>query len=56
MPIILRLQEDVGLIAINDTLILESCIYKLLKKYFRNEKYYIDIVELFHEVIIFFLY
>jgi len=42
--------EDVGLIAINDTLILESCIYKLLKKYFRNEKYYIDIVELFHEI------
>jgi len=42
--------EDVGLIAINDTLILESCIYKLLKKYFRNEKYYIDVVELFHEI------
>ncbi|ORX75850.1 farnesyl pyrophosphate synthase [Anaeromyces robustus] len=43
-------KEEVGLIAVNDTLILESCIYKLLKKYFRNEKYYIDLVELFHEV------
>lgn len=42
--------EDVGLIAINDTLILESCIYKLLKKYFKKEKYYVDILELFHEI------
>ncbi|ORY03706.1 farnesyl pyrophosphate synthase [Basidiobolus meristosporus CBS 931.73] len=41
--------EKVGLVAINDSFILESCIYKLFKKYFRQEKYYIDLVELLHE-------
>lgn len=36
--------------AINDAFLLESAIYLLLKKYFRQEKYYIDLLELFHEV------
>jgi hypothetical protein len=38
------------MIAINDAFILESAIYFFLKKYFRQDPYYIDIVELFHEV------
>ncbi|PIA18319.1 terpenoid synthase [Coemansia reversa NRRL 1564] len=42
-------RKDVGILAINDSFILESCIYRLLKKYFRSEPYYIGIVELFHE-------
>ncbi|XP_013413552.1 farnesyl pyrophosphate synthase [Lingula anatina] len=42
-------KEGVGLIAINDSFFLEMCIYQILKKYFREETYYIDIVELFHE-------
>ncbi len=42
--------EKVGLIAINDAFMLEAAIYWLLKKHFRSEAYYIDIVELFHEV------
>jgi hypothetical protein len=29
---------------------LEAAIYFLLKKHFRNEKYYVDLLELFHEV------
>ena len=41
---------NVGMIAINDAFMLESSIYLLLKKYFREEKYYIDLIELFHEV------
>ncbi|KAJ2848027.1 Farnesyl pyrophosphate synthetase [Coemansia brasiliensis] len=41
--------EGVGVMAINDAFILESAIYRLLKKYFREEPYYIDLVELFHE-------
>lgn len=41
---------DVGMIAINDAFMLESSIYILLKKYFKQEKYYVDVVELFHEV------
>ncbi|KAH0600227.1 hypothetical protein MHUMG1_01223 [Metarhizium humberi] len=42
-------QEGVGMIAINDSFILESSIYVLLRKYFRSHPAYIDIVELFHE-------
>ena len=41
---------EVGEIAINDAFMLEAAIYKLLKSHFRNEKYYIDVTELFHEV------
>ncbi|CAG8753833.1 14887_t:CDS:2 [Dentiscutata erythropus] len=42
--------EGVGTIAINDSFILESSIYFFLKKYFRQEPYYVDLLELFHEV------
>lgn len=44
------LAPNVGMVAINDAFLLESAIYVLLKKHFRQEKSYIDIVELFHEV------
>lgn len=44
------LMPNVGMIAINDAFMLESAIYVLLKKYFRQEKYYVDLMELFHEV------
>ena len=42
-------RPKVGMIAINDALMLESSIYLLLKKNFRNHPRYIDMVELFHE-------
>lgn len=29
---------------------LEAAIYYLLKKHFRQESYYVDLLELFHEV------
>jgi len=41
---------NVGMIAINDAFMLESAIYILLKKYFRDDKCYVDLMELFHEV------
>jgi len=41
---------NVSMIAINDSFMLESAIYILLKKYFRSDKSYIDLLELFHEV------
>ncbi|KAK3117454.1 Farnesyl pyrophosphate synthetase [Teratosphaeriaceae sp. CCFEE 6253] len=44
------LAPNVGMIAINDAFMLETSIYILLKKYFRQEKYYVDLMELFHEV------
>ncbi|KAI8322663.1 farnesyl pyrophosphate synthase [Martensiomyces pterosporus] len=42
-------RKDVGITAINDAFILEACIYRLLKKYFRSEPYYIDLFELLQE-------
>jgi farnesyl diphosphate synthase len=44
------LMPKVGMIAINDAFMLEAAIFVLLKKYFRQEEYYVDLMELFHEV------
>ena len=44
------LMPTVGMIAINDAFMLESSIYLLLRKYFRQEQCYTDLMELFHEV------
>lgn len=44
------LAENVGNIAINDSFMLEGAIYILLKKYFRQDSYYVDLLDLFHEV------
>ncbi|KAL8280658.1 hypothetical protein RQP46_006981 [Phenoliferia psychrophenolica] len=41
--------EAVGEIAINDSFMLEASIYYLLKKHFRQDKFYVDILELFLE-------
>jgi farnesyl diphosphate synthase len=41
---------DVSLNAINDSFILESCVYKILKRYFQNERYYYQLVDIFLEV------
>ncbi|KAF2402664.1 ERG20 farnesyl diphosphate synthase [Trichodelitschia bisporula] len=41
---------NVGMIAINDAFMLESAIYILLKKYFRTDPAYVDLIELFHDV------
>lgn len=41
--------EGIGTMAINDSFYLEAAIYKILKKYFRSESYYVDLMELFHE-------
>ena len=38
------------MVAINDSFVLESFIYRLLKQYFRQDSYYVDLLELFHEV------
>ncbi|KAF7354855.1 Fructose-bisphosphate aldolase [Mycena sanguinolenta] len=39
----------VGMIAINDSIMLEGAIYFLLKKHFRGTPYYVDLLELFHD-------
>ena len=38
------------MIAINDAFHLDSAIYTLLRKYLREKEYYVDILDLFHEV------
>ncbi|OLL22912.1 Farnesyl pyrophosphate synthase [Neolecta irregularis DAH-3] len=43
------LQPHVGMIAINDGCLLQAVIYFLLKKHFRKESYYVDLVELFSD-------
>ncbi|TFK71150.1 isoprenoid biosynthesis-like protein [Pluteus cervinus] len=42
-------QSGVGMVAINDSFLLEAAIYFLLKKYFKQESYYVNLVELFME-------
>ena len=44
------LKPKVGNMAINDSFILESCIYRVIKKYFKSDPFYGDLLELFHEV------
>ena len=41
---------EVGMVAINDAFLLESCIYRFLKKHFGKEPYYVDLLDLMHEV------
>ncbi|KAF8129027.1 farnesyl-diphosphate synthase [Boletus edulis] len=41
--------EGVGLLAINDAFMLEGAIYLLLKTHFREEPYYVHLLELFHD-------
>lgn len=43
--------EGVGMIAINDAIMLEAAIFNLLKKFFRTHPAYVDLIELFHETI-----
>ncbi|KAJ6516421.1 farnesyl-diphosphate synthase [Mycena sanguinolenta] len=39
----------IGMIAINDSIMLEGAQYFLLKKHFRSTPYYVDLLELFHD-------
>lgn len=43
-------KEGVGLVALNDAIYLECCVYHILRKYCRHKTYYVDIVDLFHQV------
>ncbi|KAG1699612.1 Farnesyl pyrophosphate synthase [Nymphon striatum] len=43
-------KDNNGLLAFNDSVLLESSIYILLKKYFRNHPQYVDIYEKFNDI------
>ena len=45
-----HVQLQVGLVACNDYIILESCIYRVLKKHFAGKSYYPLLLDFFHEV------
>jgi len=42
---------QVGLVAVNDALLLESFVYRILKREFREHPAYVEIFELFQEII-----
>jgi len=41
--------DNLGPAAFNDAILLETSIYVLLSKYFRNKDYYVDLLEIFHD-------
>lgn len=42
--------SKIGMIAVNDGIILRNQIPRILKKHFRGKPYYVDLLELFNEV------
>jgi len=44
-------QPAVGLIAFNDSIMLLGEVFVLLKREFRGEPYYVDLIELFNETV-----
>jgi len=42
--------DKVGIIACNDSLIIETVLYRILKRHFRSKSYYVDLFELFQEI------
>ena len=43
-------KDNIGMMAVNDALILESCIYELLDKHLKGDPYYHDAVDAFLKV------
>lgn len=43
--------KDVGYSAVNDAFMLENTAYHLLRKHFRNETYYADLLSMVQEVV-----
>nr|CAB3245591.1 farnesyl pyrophosphate synthase-like [Phallusia mammillata] len=45
-------KPGIGLQAINDSMILESCVFSILRLFCRKKSFYADLVDLFHQVIL----
>jgi len=43
-------KDNIGVMAVNDSFLIQSSIYSLLKQYFAKESWYIDVLHLFLEV------
>jgi len=48
-PSVTTEDAKVGLIAINDSFLIEGCIYRILRKFFSGETYYVALLDIFHE-------
>lgn len=44
------LYKNLGTAAVNDGILLEHGVYQLLRRYLRDKPYYINVLELFHDV------
>ncbi|KAG5305537.1 FPPS synthase, partial [Acromyrmex insinuator] len=44
--------NDLGLAAVNDSLLLENAIFYLIKKYFKGKDCYVNLLETFHDTIL----
>ncbi|KAN0124348.1 farnesyl diphosphate synthase [Russula decolorans] len=42
--------EGVGLMAVNDALLLEGAIFQMIRQHFRKDPFYVDLLDLMHEV------
>jgi len=42
--------DNLGPAAFNDAVLLEASIYALLKKHFREKEYYVDVLEIMHDI------
>lgn len=42
--------NDVGSGAVNDAIMVEGAIYTVLKHYFKEKDYYVDLLEIMHDV------
>jgi len=38
------------MVAVNDGILLEACIFRILQRHFREQRYYVQLMEIFHEV------
>lgn len=43
-------KDSLGMSAFNDAILLEAGVYKILQKHFSDAPYYVDLLELFHEM------
>ncbi|XP_063173006.1 farnesyl pyrophosphate synthase [Candoia aspera] len=43
-------QEGIGLDAVNDAFLVEASVYRLLRQHCRDQPYYLNLLELFHQI------
>ena len=45
-------KDNIGMMAFNDAIVLETCIYSILNRHFKEHKHYTTIVDAFLQVIL----